>query len=533
MRSLTLASLILLANLFFMLSPSTGQAEIESVVVFPDRASITRFVETRVDPGAGVLQIDNLPATLLRNSLRISATGPDGLMLGSFEFSTRRGVDQVNPRARELSERIQALKDQQAEIDASLRARQLQLTLLESFASGSNSEEPLSPQDWAEALRWIGDGADGVLNRQRELGLEKRELSEQIQRLERELADLGNQQRDTSVLDLNYTAQTGGNAAFIIEYVVPQAYWRPVYEWRLDTQSARLEMVQSAIVQQNTGEDWSNVELSVSLARPSAGGQLPELRPWWIGVAPPPAASPRATLTEEAMLDRVRMTGAKMQEAEIAQADLAGTEFTQSYRIGGRSSVRSDNQQQRFGLASHSMDVRLTARSVPTRQTQAWLFVEGTFNGEAALPPGALTLYQDNTLVGQNYFAGIRPGAELATSFGVDDRIEIEYELQEQTQDSEGVIRRFTQQTREYQIKVHNRHNRSIELTLLDQMPVSTDERIEVELTRNTTPPDQRDVNDQPGILAWNIDLDAGQQREVIIGYTVRYPEDIEYLSGW
>ena len=75
-------------------------------------------------------------------------------MLGSFEFSTRRGVDQVNPRARELSERIQALKDQQAEIDASLRARQLQLTLLESFASGSNSEEPLSPQDWAEALRW-------------------------------------------------------------------------------------------------------------------------------------------------------------------------------------------------------------------------------------------------------------------------------------------------------------------------------------------------------------------------------------------
>ncbi|MEM7055095.1 MAG: DUF4139 domain-containing protein, partial [Pseudomonadota bacterium] len=353
-------------------------------------------------------------------------------------------------------------------------------------------------------------------------------------RLERELADLGSQQRDTSVLDLQYSAATGGNAEFTIEYVVSQAYWRPVYEWRLDTQTAQLEMIQSAIVQQNTGEDWSDVALSVSLARPSAGGQLPELQPWWISVAEPvlteSVASPMA---EAEMLNRVRVSGSKVMAADMAEANLAGTEFTQSYQIGGRSSLPGDNQERRFRLSSTAMDVSLSARTVPTRLAQAWLFIEGEFNGEAALPPGRLTMYQDNTLVGQNYFEGIRPGAELAASFGVDDRIEVEYELMEQTRESEGVIRRSTQQIRQYQITAHNRHNRSVELTVLDQMPVSTDERIEVELTRATTTPDERDVDDQPGVLAWNLDLGAGQSREIIIGYSVSYPENIETIVGW
>ncbi|MEM7054857.1 MAG: DUF4140 domain-containing protein, partial [Pseudomonadota bacterium] len=184
MRSIILA---LLATAVIAINPVNTQASIESVVVFPDRASVTRIVETRVSAGQGVLTLGDLPATLLRDSLRVSATGPDGLMLGSFEFSTRRGVDQVNPSARELSERIQNLKDDQAVIDDALRARQLQLTLLQTLASPSDKEQPLPPDSWDQALRWIGEGADEVLAGQRELNLEKRELSEQIQRLEREL----------------------------------------------------------------------------------------------------------------------------------------------------------------------------------------------------------------------------------------------------------------------------------------------------------------------------------------------------------
>ena len=534
MRSVTIAALLILINAGLLLAPKAAHAEIESVVVFPDRASITRVIETRVTAGQGVLTLDDLPAMLMRDSMRVSATGPEGLALGSFEFSIRRGVDQVNPRARELAERIQDLKDQQAVIDDALRARQLQLTLLQTLASQSGEEQPLPPDSWGQALRWIGDGADEVLANQRELNLEKRELNEQIQKLERELADLGSQQRDTTVLDLQYSAVTGGNAEFTIEYVVPQAYWRPVYEWRLDTQSERLEMVQSAIVQQNTGEDWSDVALSVSLARPSAGGRLPELQPWWVSVAEPVTAEPASsTMAESAMLDRVQITGSRVMAADMAEADLAGTEFTQRYDIGGRSSLASDNQERRFQLASRTMEVDVSARAVPRRQTQAWLFVEGEFNGEAALPPGRLTLYQDNTLVGQNYFEGIRPGTELAASFGVDDRIEIEYMLQDERRGSEGVIRRSTAEMMQYQINVHNRHERAIELTVLDQMPVSTDERIEVELTRYTTTPDERDVDDRPGVLAWNLDLDSGERQNIIIGYNVSYPEDIEAIVGW
>ena len=35
-------------------------------------------------------------------------------------------------------------------------------------------------------------------------------------------------------------------------------------------------------VRQRTGEDWSNVRLTLSTARPSVSARLPELDPWFI-----------------------------------------------------------------------------------------------------------------------------------------------------------------------------------------------------------------------------------------------------------
>ncbi|NEP61187.1 MAG: DUF4139 domain-containing protein, partial [Symploca sp. SIO2G7] len=299
-------------------------------------------------------------------------------------------------------------------------------------------------------------------------------------------------------------------------------------------QRAKLEIIQSAIVQQNTGEDWSDVRLTVSLSQPSAGGQLPELYPWRLSVAEHEFAKdlPRP-IPEMAMSDAVQVTGSRLSRAAAAEANLTGTEWTQNYQIDQRANLPGDNQERRFRLSSSVMDVELSARAVPRIQTQAWLFVKTTFNGETALPPGRLSLYQDNTLVGQNFFAGIRPGAELAASFGVDANIEIDYALIEEMREREGVIRRSTEQMRQYRIGIFNRHDQAIPLTVLDQLPVSTDERIEVALTRETTAPDARDVDGQPGVLAWELLLDGGDEREIIIGYRVNYPEEIEAIAGW
>ncbi len=527
------SSLVVLA--FGWLVPAS--AAVESVTVFPDRATVTRTVEIDIDAGSGGLVESGLPTGLSRDSLRLSARGPDGLRLGAYRIETVRGSERVSARARELESRLQALRDERDVIDDVIEARELQLSLLRSLAGGAGQgDDKLGIEGWDRALETIGTGAADVLAERRRHNLERRELEQRIERLERELADLGQQQRDSLELHLAWESERPGSAEFTIEYTVPGAAWRPVYEWRLDTGASALEIVQFAEVRQRTGEDWSDAELELSLARPSAGGRLPDISSWWIDVQPP---------EQEQALDRARVTGSRAEMGEMAfsapqaadaqwdAAELVGGEYTQAWRVPGRASVAADNQPHRFRLDDHQMEVSLSARTVPSRQLAAWLFAEGVYEAEAALPPGAVTLYQDRTLVGQTRFAGVAPGGELASSFGLDDRISVDYELLRDDRATEGMLRKSNILTRAHRIRVRNGHSRPIELTVFDAMPVPRDERIEVALTDATTRPDRRDVDDRPGVLAWDRQLPAGEDLELTVGYRLSFPQDIEGVQGW
>lgn len=514
-------------------------AKVESVTVFPDRATVTRVIEVNVEAGSGELVRSDLPVNLSRDSLRISATGPQGLRLGAYRLETVRGSERVSERARELEQRLQALRDERSAIDDDIQARNLQISLLESLANGAGQgDAKLAVDGWDTALEAVGSGAEEVLAARHQLNIDRRELDRDIERLEQELADLGQQQQDTLSLSLAYESETSGAAAFTVEYTVGGASWRPVYEWRLDTEGDELQIVQFAEVRQRTGEDWSNAQLMLSLSRPAAGGRLPEVSPWWIDVV-----EPRPEQKES--LDRAMVTGSRAQsgemqfaaapppEAEWDSSELVGNEYTQAYRVPGRASVAADNQAHRFRLDEHAVDVSLSARTVPRYQPTAWLYAEGTWDGELALPPGSVTLYQDSTLVGEMRFEGVAPGEELASSFGVDDRISVEYELVRDDRATEGMLRKSNVLTRVHRISVSNGHSRPIELTVFDAMPVSRDERIEVSLTDGTAAPDRRDADDRPGVLAWDREVPAGESLELTVGYRLSFPEDLEGIQGW
>jgi len=526
-----------LLSILVLASALPAAAAVESVTVFPDRATVTRIVATGISAGSGELVQSDLPTGIARDSLRISASGPAGLRLGAYRLETLRGSERVSQRARELESRLQQLRDERAAIEDAVEARNLQIELVRSLATGAGQgDEKLAVEGWRSAIETVGTGAEDVLAERRRLNLDKRELDEQIERLERELADLGQQQRDTLELRLAWTSETSGPARFTIEYTVSGAAWRPVYEWRLDTGEGRLEIVQFAEVRQRTGEDWTDAELNLSLARPSSGGRLPEPSPWWIDVLRPEKQAPAGRAEVSALRAPTSMmdqAGAPAAEAQWDGAELVGSDYTQAYRVAGRSSVAADNQAHRFRLDTHRLPVSLSARTLPRRQPTAWLYAEGLFEGDSALPPGAATLYQDHTLVGQLRFAGIAPGDTLASSFGVDDRIRIERELLADERATEGMLRKSTRLRRIHRITLHNGHSRPIDVTVLDSMPVARDERIEVSLTENTTPPDERNVDDKPGVLAWQRRLDAGAEARLTVGYTLSFPEDLPGIQGW
>jgi hypothetical protein len=75
-----------------------------------------------------------------------------------------------------------------------------------------------------------------------------------------------------------------------LHYFVPGARWAPAYTVRLDRTLTEGTLELRAMVGQSTGEDWTNVALTLSTATPQQWTELPELRAQKIGRAQPEPA---------------------------------------------------------------------------------------------------------------------------------------------------------------------------------------------------------------------------------------------------
>ncbi len=84
-----------------------------------------------------------------------------------------------------------------------------------------------------------------------------------------------------------------GTLTLDLSAVTAQAGWQPSYDVRLAADGKSADLTFRALVRQQTGEDWTGVDLNLSTARPSAGGAPPELYPWRISFyRPMPMAAP-------------------------------------------------------------------------------------------------------------------------------------------------------------------------------------------------------------------------------------------------
>ena len=78
---------------------------------------------------------------------------------------------------------------------------------------------------------------------------------------------------------------------------------------------------------------------------------------------------------------------------------------------------------------------------------------------------------------------------------------------------------------------VRSFHTRPIEVTVLDQAPVSGDAELTVAITADPQPT-ARDVEDRPGVLAWTVTLAPNQERRIRFGTTVTAPRE-RIISGF
>lgn len=505
-----------------------ADSRIKAVTVFDERAQVTRNARVSVPAGTHTLVFEGLPAQLLTDSLR-AEVGPDSkLAIGSIESRRVIGDQPASEKERQLLRTLTELRDRRDLVGADIAALEVKRTFIEAIgkmapdAAGKDlKRSDMQPERWQQAWTTLESGAAETFRALVQKRVEQRSLDEQIGKVEEELRRVQTGRRDSLTVRVNVQSTGDSSPDVALTYQVQEAGWRPTYEARLDTAAARLVLHQQGAVSQRTGEEWQGVELTLSTARPSLGTRAPELPTWWIDF---PQPRPAVQAAPEA---RMLMKRESADAATLEPAETLATEFAAEYRIAGPATVPADSSERRVGIASHALPVSLSLRIVPKISTSAYLTVEGGYAGEAPLLPGALSLFRDGAFIGNGRMDMIRTDETLRMSFGTDDKVRVRRTQLAAETSQQGIVAKDRRVERKYRTAIDNLHRQPVKIAVHDNLPVSRNENIRVEiLTNATTPGFVRNFDDRPGLLVWESTFAPGEKKSVDFGYAVTFPAD-------
>jgi uncharacterized protein (TIGR02231 family) len=543
--------LVLLAAFGAPAGAQQASHAITAVTVFPDRAAVTRTIEVDLVQGANEVTVIDLPLALLPESVRVDGSAASAVRLGAVEVRNRYGQGRNMDAERRLQEEIEALHDRRRALDDEIRAAQAQLDFIAALgrdapqvANDKREDGVIDPAIWEQAWTTVSAGTADALRRIREAQQAQRAIDRELAAKQQEQALISSGSSQGSVeVSIKLEAESAGRAVLGLTYQVPNASWNPLYEARLDSETGEIVLTQAGEVRQHTGEDWADVALTLSTARPALGALVPELEPWFIRVGEPidhlieegkvvggvgGQNEPADVMARQA---EPAATPAPDQPIEPAAAVFRGSEFAAEYRIAGTGTVPADGSSHRFTIADRKLASTLSVVATPRLAPVGYLIATAKHEGEEPLLPGAVSVFRDGSYVGLAQLKLTAPGEEVKLSFGADDKVKIEYRLVSDGESQEGLISTDRRIERQYLTKAANHHARALEITVFDQLPVSQDERIEVELLKSTTKPTETDVADRKGVLAWRYLYQPEEEREIEFGYAVTAPEDLPILG--
>jgi uncharacterized protein (TIGR02231 family) len=515
-----------------------AMSAVDAVTVYPDGASVTRAITVDLPSGDNTLVLKDFPLTLDTSSLRVEGEAGTKLTIGAIDTRPPRAAPPVN--LPELDKRIEALKDERANLQGAIAAATARRKFAERFAETSpagigEKGEARPIADWRAAFAAVAEEVAAADSAIRDAERKQRDIDREVARLESDRAIKPPSRLEVRI-DLAAAAAT--QATLRVTYAVRAARWTPLYDARLDTgakdRKPSLELVRRAEITQTTGEDWSNVVLSVSTVRSARGGKAPELNSLIVQYPPSPRQAPASAPVDNVMppAQSRAMSKALEQPAEREKADeqqvaaeVGG--FQVVFRIPGRVSVGASEGAKSLRVATATIAPDLAVRSVPVVDPTAFLEASFAQSEDAPLLPGRIAIYRDGVFVGRGQMTAASKNETVRLGFGADDKVKIERAVVKRNEGSAGLILTTSKtDERSFKTVIRNGHDFPIRIAIEDQLPVSENEDIQVEMLPSTTPPTAANVRDKRGVLEWAFEAKPGEVRDIAFAWRIRWPKD-------
>jgi len=548
------ASLLLLAAFSGTASAAdiSVTSKVDTVTVFLSGAQVMRIAKVKLDKGDHTITIVDIPASAIAGSIRVEGNATGKLDIASVDtrrtYLARQDAQASNQERKSLEDQIEALRDQKAGADAQISAAETQRTLIANLAQLPTRPAPATSgglgEDWQRILSLIAQGSSEAARALIEAQGKLRALERQIEDLEKRLSLLAPAKTEQTEVKVHVEAASPLEADLVVRYQIDNASWTPLYDARLNTGSktapATLELVRRASISQRSGEDWPDVQIELSTARPSGGASAPQLQTQTVDfepeVVPVPVAKAKRTMARErsetdgmAMdmpAEIVAAAPAQAPQTEPIQeqhAEITVAPFEATFAVSGRVTVAGTGEAKRVVLTTETAEPQLFARTVPKADPKAYVYARLSFAKGTPLLPGQVYLFRDGTFVGTGSIPLLSPGESHDLGFGIDDQIKVRHAVVEERRGETGLITSSRTDVRNYRVTVKNMHERPIQLEMIDQVPVALNQDIKVDYTGRSQPT-KTNLDDKRGLMSFEAKLEPDEEKVFEYGYRIAWP---------
>lgn len=547
-KHLLLPFLILLSfNSYTQPKRVTAETKIESVTVFLKGAEIKRTGTVAVPLGKSELVLQGISTDIEAPSVQVKLEGD----LTILSVGVRKNFlqeEKIREEVKQLQDQMDGIEEKQSRqrkmLDV-LKQEEAMLVRNQELKSGTVA---VKPADLKAALDFQRERLEELYNKQLEIEKSQVKLDKDKQSLRNQVNEM-NSVRNLAVNEIYAVVECrrAGLVPLSATYLVNKAGWHPSYSISVKDISAPLDIQFVANVYQSSGEVWKDIKLALSSGNPSQNNEKPQLEPWYLRYwAPPKRVLSGRTLSDQLAgraaglqienneLNEVVVTGLKVRgtvsvnannNPEVSAKPLEITTTyqptTTKYEIKEIYTIPNDGKVNTIDVKKSSLPAVYEYYAAPKLEEAAYLTARLTNWQELELMAGEANLFFEGTFLGKSFIDPALAEDTLYLSLGRDANVIVKRTLVKDFS-SKRFMGGNKSESKQFELSVRDNKKQPISILLEDQYPISTMKEIEVERDGH----DGGRLNNETGLVSWNLTVGPGGEQKKTIRFTVKYPKE-------
>jgi len=498
-------------------------SQLDKVVIYPDRAQITRVQTVKLKKGDNSVSFNNLGQSIEEQTIRTTLNLGDATILST---SLNRNQlyffkDKENEKLYQTVQKL--LKELIVQLDKKTLCalnHQMLSDLQDYIQSTLNHillDQETSLVNLKEALTFINGQLQTHSMEMVSVNQEMIKLTEQLTLAQKELNQVRQlDHKNQNNIEVALTVAKASNVTVSIQYIVTGVSWVPQYDAALHKNQKSCRLSYYARIRQTSGENWDGCVLSFSTAEVDQSLDIPQIYPVTFSGFKQ-KRNKELTVQRKDVRDlddglilssedeapmEPAPEGGRSEESQTVQQ----TGIQYHFDVPGLQNLPSDGKWHRVKITDLEFKPEIYYETIP--EFMEYVYMKGSFVNKTTYPllPGSVSVFRNRSYMGRTKLEYVAPDEAFALSFGIDEDLQIRRKNYKNIHQPAKGLNLKNYRAWEWHYILSNFKDKPQKVTLKEVIYVSDLKEVKVKVEDPTSP--DHVLNDD-GIVSWDVKLPA------------------------